>query len=193
MRLLAIDPGYEQTAVIGLDGARIHHAYIASNDVVLDWLYTSAGAFDGAAIEMVACYGMAAGKELFETCVWIGRFMEAIASEHVTTRCLVRMDVKMHLCHNSRAGDSNIRAALIDRYGGESVALGGVKCSDCKGKGWRGRGRLPCVRCESNGWEHAPGPLHGIKADLWAALAVGVTAADTVFAASVPAGVEGAA
>jgi hypothetical protein len=55
------------------------------------------------------------GAEVFETCVWIGRFMEAYGAEHVHR--ITRGQIKTHLCHSMRAKDANIRQALIDRFG----------------------------------------------------------------------------
>jgi hypothetical protein len=66
------------------------------------------------AIEMIASYGMAVGADVFRTCVWIGRFQQINGG---CARLIPRMDVKMHLCHNSRAKDANIRRALIDKLG----------------------------------------------------------------------------
>jgi hypothetical protein len=66
-------------------------------------------------IEMVASYGMSVGKEVFETCVWIGRFYELFGDGY--TSFIYRKDVKMNLCHSMKANDSNIRQALIDRFG----------------------------------------------------------------------------
>src|SRR5689334_20143266 len=67
------------------------------------------------AIEMIAAMGMAVGAEVFETCLWIGRFIELLGPARVTL--IKRHEVKMHLCANSRAKDANIRQALIDRFG----------------------------------------------------------------------------
>jgi len=68
------------------------------------------------AIEMVASYGMAVGREVFETCVWIGRFQQAWHAPEAV-RLIYRRDVKLHLCGSARAKDSNIRQAVIDLLG----------------------------------------------------------------------------
>lgn len=101
------------------------------------------------AIEMVASYGMAVGKEVFDTCVWIGRFVQEYDNHwyDATINYIYRKDVKMNLCNSMRAKDSNIRQALIDRFG-----VVGTK----KNQGW----------------------FYGFKADIWSAYAVGVTYLD---------------
>jgi len=74
------------------------------------------GDIDTLAIEMIASYGMAVGREVFETCVWIGRFQQVWRSPE-SVRLVYRRDVKLHLCGNPRAKDPNIRQALIDLLG----------------------------------------------------------------------------
>src|SRR5699024_5972970 len=99
-------------------------------------------------VEMIASDGMPVGREVFETCLWIGRFIQAAGGAEL----VYRRDVKLHLCGSARAKDANIRQALIDRFGpGREKAIG-IKAQ--------------------------PGPLYGFKRDMWAALAVAVTYAD---------------
>ena len=67
------------------------------------------------AIEMIACYGMAVGAEVFETCLWIGEFRGYMRPQPVTL--CYRKDIKLHLCGTTKAKDSNVRQSLIDRLG----------------------------------------------------------------------------
>ena len=104
-------------------------------------------------IEMIASYGMAVGKEVFETCVWVGRFIEvweATGRNH-PPELIYRREVKLHLCNSAKAKDANIRQALIDRYGDKQKAIG-KKAS--------------------------PGPLYGMAGDCWAALGIAVTVSE---------------
>ena len=172
MNVLAIDPGPERSAWVLYDtetkrildhgkdtNASTLNALYAEIDV--GWKCQPGGPrvhIDKVAIEMIASYGMAVGSEVFETCVWIGRFSGAWCGPGAG-RCLhgeavrvLRREVKIHLCSSARAKDANIRAALIDRFGpGKEKAIGTKK---------------------------APGPLYGVKADVWAAIAVAITFAE---------------
>ncbi len=157
LNVLAIDPGPEQSAWVHLrSGAPV--AFGKENNHIVRKVCEDAQTWaQGVAIEMIASYGMAVGAEVFATCRWIGRFQESlvrcnIREEEITL--LGRLAIKTHLCHSAKANDSNIRQALIDRFGpGKEKAIG------CKKE---------------------PGPLYHIKADVWAALAVAVTYWDAV-------------
>lgn len=154
MIVLAIDPGNEESAWVLYDGEKPIAFEKESNVELLNKLQLwneGYGPFKGAerlAIEMIASYGMPVGREVFETCVWIGRFVEAWSGNY---SLVYRKDVKLHLCGQPRAKDGNIRQALIDRWGGKDKAIGKKK---------------------------TPGPLYGISADVWSALAIAVTYAD---------------
>lgn len=145
--VLAIDPGSAQSAWLRFDGSRPHGFGISANDVLVRALRTG-DLPDVVVIEKVESYGMAVGAEVFDTVLWAGRFAEA--AHRVPVVLLPRRAVKLALCGDSRARDANIRAALIDRFGGSAA-----------------RGR-----------KAAPGPLYGISRDVWSALAVAVAFAD---------------
>jgi hypothetical protein len=146
--IMAIDPGPTQSAYVVLDLGYVVEASILPNDLILD-VIENHGSEEGAqlAVEMVASYGMAVGKEVFETVYWIGRFCQRWGDDH---HRVYRKDVKLHLCNSMKAKDANIRQALLDRFGGKAAI----------------------------GTKKQPGPLYGVKADIWAALAVAVTFAD---------------
>jgi len=150
VNIIAIDPGPKESAYVVMENGEITEKGIEENsnlrDILDDRLDSPCGYEHDLLIEMVASYGMAVGKDVFETCVEIGRFIEAWGGPY---KLVYRKDVKMHLCGSTRAKDSNIRQALIDLYGGSKEKAIGKKAN--------------------------PGPLYGFKSHLWAALGVAVT------------------
>jgi hypothetical protein len=125
--VLGIDPGTTESAWVLWDGSRVQAGKIHANEALRHDLNRGLIPHTHAAVEMVACYGMPVGREVFETCVWIGRFSEYIDAEFV-----FRRDVKLHLCNSAKAKDANIRQALLDRLGhvgtkGNPGPLYGVK------------------------------------------------------------------
>lgn len=178
--VLAVDPGPSESAYVFLDfESEDPGDYgIVANEELKESIIGFRESCDHLAIEMVACYGMPVGRDVFETVLYIGQLMTLWHLEWENCTKIYRHDEKIVLCHNARAKDSNIRQALIDRYGGERKAIGGDKCPKCKGKGWFGRGRPECPRCGGDKWDTPPGPLYEFKKDLWAALAVGLAFKD---------------
>lgn len=115
--IMAIDPANEQSAFCIINKENNEPIFFDKmyNDEMLMMLENRH--FDFMAIEMVASYGMAVGKTVFETCVWVGRFIQLAHSRNIPYKFIYRKDVKMNLCGTMKAKDSNIRQALIDRFG----------------------------------------------------------------------------
>lgn len=180
MNVLAIDPGPLYSAFVEFDGEQVTGYGHTPNDMVFEVLDLDPHSSRRLACEFIQNMGMAAGKELFETAFWVGRFVERwMRHPRGGYKLVYRTEVKMHLCGSTKARDPNVRQALIDRYGGDSVAIGGKRCIVCKGKGWVGRGRPTCDECSGSGYETMPGPLANISGHCWQALAVAVYATDT--------------
>jgi len=154
MNLLVIDPGTNESAILSWNGDKVADHSVDRNDLILDKLAKgNTQVRQTLAVEMVASYGMSVGKEVFETVLWIGRFIQQwkVATGD-DARLVYRRDIKLHLCGSMRAKDANIRQALIDRIGPQ-----GKKAN--------------------------PGPTYGLAKHDWAALAIAVYVADTVGAA----------
>lgn len=143
MKILAIDPGNIQSAYILWDGKEILSKNIIINETLIDLLQHWPDTCQILIVEQIRSYGMPVGATIFDTVFWSGRFCQAWPGDFYQ---LPRMDVKNHLCHNSRAKDSNIRQALIDRFE-----------PDLKPR------------------QRPKGVLEGLVKDLWAAMGVAVT------------------
>ena len=148
-RVLAIDPGTRESAYVMWDGVAIQKMAKVPNMEIFDVMTGfSKGYTVELCVEMVASYGMPVGREVFQTVLWIGRFIEQWW--RMTAReayCILRMDVKKWFCQDSRAKDANIRQALIDRFG-------------------------------PPGTLKSPGLLHGVSGDIWSAMAIAVYSTD---------------
>lgn len=159
--ILAIDPGNEQSGVV-LIRERDLKPIVAekiANEELLDNLLMDRyerleedECINHVAIEMIASYGMAVGQSVFETCVWIGRFIQALEDNYYndSLKFIYRKDEKMNLCGSMKAKDSNIAQALIDRF-------------------------APNTPNKGKGTKKEPGWFYGFKKDIWQAYAVGVT------------------
>ena len=152
--ILAIDPGNIQSAyVLTYDDLRVNDKGKVENSELLEKIYAAKeihGDTLHVAIEMVACYGMAVGKEIFDTCVMIGRIVQVLDDLDIPYTYIFRKDEKITLCNSMKAKDANIRQALIDRFAQHDFK---------NGKGTKAN----------------PDTFYGFKADIWAAMAVAVT------------------
>lgn len=154
MRLLAIDPGNALSAYVLYDSVAVE--VIAKgkigNDYLLSALNDDAGELgetlataEVLVVEMAESFGAKVWSQVFETVFWTGRFVQAWGRDFGR---VVRREVKMCITGSGRAKDGQIRQCLIERWGGPDVAIG---------------------------TKARPGPLKGVTADMWQALALAVT------------------
>jgi hypothetical protein len=151
--IYGLDPGPERSALVGLDAGRVVLSRWGPNAAILALLCGELSPDAALAIEQIESFGMAVGREVFETVRWAGRFEQAWTARGGAVCLVPRSAVKLELCRSRRARDSNIRTALLDRFGpGRQTAIGTRK---------------------------VPGPLYGVSGDQWSALAVAITFAAT--------------
>lgn len=96
--------------------------------------------------ERVSNMGSSVGRSTFETVFWTGRLFQAAVPNHESVGRITRMEVKRHLLNSMKGKDGDIRRALLLRFG---------------------------YSAESK--RITAGPLAGITAHKWQALALGVT------------------
>lgn len=147
------------------EGAWFRDGYAGffGDSIVIDFVF----------IETIEAMGQIIGNSTIKTAIWVGEFKEAwrrslneavsVEGGSSCVRMVRRGDEKSVLCGGSTVlnpstgrrvsvGDSNIRAAVIDRF----PATGG--------------GKTPQV-----GTKKKRGPLYGVKGHAWSALAVVLT------------------
>ena len=153
MKIFAIDPGNIESAYCIMDEEyRLIEFAKLQNKEVMKILLDKLCEMDRVVIERIASYGMPVGREVFDTCEWIGRFSQE-AEKSVEVEYIFRKDEKMYICGDTRAKDANIRLALIDRFAKHDFKSG-------------------------KGTKKNPDYFYGVSADVWAAIAVAVSYLD---------------
>ena len=156
--ILAIDPGNIQSAfcLVNYETLKpIKFEKLANVDAMskmlnVIWEYMCDAEIE-IVIEKVTSYGQEVGSEVFDTCVWIGRFLERLQPySHKEVILLPRMKEKMYLCGTPRANDRDIKNALIETFAAGVANYG-------------------------KGSKKEPGWFYGFRADIWSAYAVAVT------------------
>jgi len=112
--ILAIDPGTHESGWVRLSNGAVAESGVLANDRLLDILKGDNS--DLLAIEKIVSYGSAVGQETFDTCVWIGRFMEAWGNPE-DVMLIPRRMVKKHVCGPGKWGDPDVRKALLKSIG----------------------------------------------------------------------------
>lgn len=158
MKVVGIDPGATDSAAVLFEEPRVVSWKLEANEGILAFLREQAPGVC-CAIELTPPYAMKRQPDGFpfvprqvqETAIWVGRFMQAWFDAGHPTGSLdlvMRQSVKAHIIGQSSGSDAMIRDAIADRYGGREAAVGR---------------------------KAAPGPLYRLKADTWQALAVAIT------------------
>ena len=150
MILFAIDPGSTESAycMMGQDARPIAFAKVPNHDAVAV-LRNYAGSLTAVVIERVASYGMPVGREVFDTCEWIGRFAQVASDLGLPVEYVFRQEEKLTVCKSPKANDATIRRALIDRFASHDLSNG-------------------------KGTKKNPDFFYGFKADCWSAFCVGL-------------------
>ncbi len=151
MMIFAIDPGSTQSAycMMGEDARPISFEKRPNEDLIT-LLRNYALHKPTVVIERVASYGMPVGREVFDTCEWIGRYTQVAKDLALPVEYILRQEEKLHICKSPKANDATIRKALIDRFAKHDFKTG-------------------------KGNSHSPDFFYGFKADVWMAFAVGVS------------------
>ncbi len=143
-QILAVDPGTTESAFVLYDPEKQNIDWFGTfgNDgpmFHLLWTYSEERTL---IIENIGHYGtgMPAGKEVFHTCFWIGRFIQSWIDNDglfdMDIHLIKRPTVKTHLCGKASGKDANVSQALRDRFGEKKTKANPDGFFPAIGSGW---------------------------------------------------------
>lgn len=122
--VLAVDPGPKQCGVVVLD-TRWQTIVYAGHKAVEDLMADMRAGYVNVVFEKIVGQGKPVGSSVFETIYQTGRLAHAAEAAGSSVHRVTRTEVKQHL--SVRKGDSQVRAALLKRWGGPQAAKGTLK------------------------------------------------------------------
>lgn len=168
-KILAIDPGTEKSGYVIVEHneeeiLKVIECGKIDNHELLSKIYglrygmscTCRNTNYRLVIEKMTSYGARVGREVFDTCVWMGRFEEAASNPHLgrygfsDIQYVDRREEKKTICGTIKANDSTVAQALISKY-------------------------APDTSNRGKGTKKSPGFFYGFAGDMWQAFAVAVT------------------
>lgn len=117
MNILAIDPGTYESGYVVWDGKSIIAYGKVDNHKMLKIIADPPWDVELLAVERVASYGQRVGQEVFDTCMWTGRFIQAADAKLLAFKLIYRMTIKKYLIGSHTAKDADIRRRLLDVVG----------------------------------------------------------------------------
>jgi hypothetical protein len=117
--IIGIDPGSTETAYCKIDNQyRILDAQKLPNEEVAKMLKRCTSNHR-VAIESIQSYGMPVGKEIFETCFWIGEYIRICKDMCLRYSLIPRPEYIRRICGTGKINDAILRQALLLRFGGD--------------------------------------------------------------------------
>ena len=122
--ILGIDPGNEQSGYVVVDNYKVIDAGKIKNEKLLVKIIHIPAFMrdvDAVCIELIQSYGSVAGRTLYDTCIWTGRFIQALAHAHlhVPIHLYTRPKIMRAIVGTNKGGDRALRATLLLRFGGD--------------------------------------------------------------------------
>ncbi|MFA6509966.1 MAG: hypothetical protein WCV62_05875 [Candidatus Peribacteraceae bacterium] len=175
MLILGIDPGPTESAYCYVTAEQtVDATNKVGNEGLIEMVRSSASSTGHVALESIQSYGMAVGREVFDTCFMIGRLIQVCKDLGLPYTLIPRPEYTRRICGAGKVNDAILRQALELRFGGygeivssEVIPEGEPGAGLYKGGPRKGQPRIREVR--------TPQPLHALNCtDKRSAFAVAV-------------------
>lgn len=148
--ICGIDPGTDMSGWVWLQGDRITGCGIEDNAIVLARIRGLPPGTSVVIERVEPRYGLPMGWETIATIEWVGRFAEAAPGP---VAMVTRSDTLRHLGIPAKANaDSGVRAAMLDRWGGQDAGRKGGELAALRKHMWQALGVAVAYRegCRSS-------------------------------------------